>query len=1027
MTDMVLQRLKEIRTRTDLKLKTTKHLRTTFTGFDGSEKPLSIRYYQVQMILHLLIRKRFVIGDDTGCGKCQPYSSLILTDKGLLRIGEIEDWSKMSPGEFKPAIRGTRVLIGGRSSPIKNYYYGGVKPTITVRTRYGFQNTGTLIHPMLVLRQGTHEWVKAQDIQEGDFLCVERRYAEFPEQEPLLNKTPGALQEYMSPELARFLGYYIGEGSLTHTAAVILSQSPEVNPEIHADIVRLFALLEGRAPKVRGPDIRANKTSLRRWLAANGLGYTLSKEREVPRCILQATEESSREFLRALFEGEAHAAKTHIEYSTASEELGRQVQIMLLRFGVVSNRSPKRVKGRDHTYWRLSICGENAAIFQQRVGFISSRKQEALRACLARPRNTNHDVVPGVSEVFEEVRSSLKRAAIRAGANGVRKGSGLKQFGTSFINTLNNIRNYGRNPSYSFIEKTVGLLQEHAPNSGSLSTLEGFLKTRYFYDPVVSLEEGEEEVFDIEVDDPSHCFVGNGLVNHNTLEVIGALCYVWANEPERKAIVLTTKSGAPQWEGEFEKFTVGVTPFLCQGTKKKRDKIRDAFLAHHEGPAVLIMGYRTAVQDFRHLQDLEGHILISDECTAFKNPKTQVAQVCRHLSMYADRSWGATATLIKNELLEGYGIYQVILPAVFSVEERPMSITQFMYYFGIVEMIPIPRSNRKVPKVVGYTQEKVREFRELIAPYYLGRPKHEVATELPVLTMRTIEVGMSKEQEAKYKEALGGLLLVGEMSGEEEEKEVTKLTALIYCQQIVDDLALIDCEGESEKLKALVELLSNGDMATEKVVIFSRFKSMVDIIVPTLEKAGRTVVRVTGDESGADRRVSQKRFQDPKGADTICITMAGAESLNLQMGKALIFYDQPWSAGDYLQILGRIIRIGSPHDRCFAIHLLAGKLTIDHRVMKTLTKKLHLIEAVLGKRLKGESEGAEFFSVKSDQEELFEMLRQDAQEVSGKKKGKEEEPGAPPPKAKEPPKEKPKGSTGYIHPDEEINLDDLWD
>ena len=112
-----------------------------------------------------------------------------------------------------------------------------------------------------------------------------------------------------------------------------------------------------------------------------------------------------------------------------------------------------------------------------------------------------------------------------------------------------------------------------------------------------------------------------------------------------------------------------------------------------------------------------------------------------------------------------------------------------------------------------------------------------------------------------------------------------------------------------------------------------------------------------------------------------CITTAAAEAINLQAAKALVFYDTPWSAGDYLQILGRMIRIGSTHDRCYAIHLVCEK-TIDERVVKVLSKKMGLVESVLGKRIKGEGDTGVMVDAVNDLSDLFEGLLQDARSVN---------------------------------------------
>lgn len=462
-----------------------------------------------------------------------------------------------------------------------------------------------------------------------------------------------------------------------------------------------------------------------------------------------------------------------------------------------------------------------------------------------------------------------------------------------------------------------------------------------------------------------------------TLESIAALCFIWEKAPDTKVMVLTTKSASKQWAKEFAKFTRGVRVFLCTGTKDQREAVQRAW-RNSTGPTVMIMGYAAARRDFTQLQEDAGYIAIFDEATAFKNVKTQVWQACHHFSHQASRVWGLTATLIKNHLMEGHGIYSVVVPGLFGTTNN------FMYYFCIVEMMMVGRG-RKVPRIVGYYPEKVAEFREKIAPYFLGRPKHDVASELPTLIRQIVEVGMTNYQATKYREALSNLLVINEGKEDEEEKETTKLTAIGYCQEIVDHLELIGCEGASEKLDSLLEMLTDGDLAGEKVIIFSRFKKMINVLMPALKAAGVKAVRITGDETKVeDRQAAMDAFQDPTSDTTvICITMAGSDAINLQAAKAIVFYDSPWSAGDYIQILGRMIRIGSKHASVHAIHLVSqwdSGETVDQRIMEVLGKKMTLVEAVIGERIKGMSSNGNgaTIEVRSEVNEIFAALKSDA-------------------------------------------------
>jgi SNF2 family DNA or RNA helicase len=457
-----------------------------------------------------------------------------------------------------------------------------------------------------------------------------------------------------------------------------------------------------------------------------------------------------------------------------------------------------------------------------------------------------------------------------------------------------------------------------------------------------------------------------------TLQVIATLAYLWDKRPDIPAIILTTKSAVGQWESEFEKFTEGVEVFKCLGTKKKRLKIHDEFQKYNNGPKAIVMGYRTACQDFDIIRTITGHVMVFDEATAFKNDKSQVHQVCKHLAGSAERVWSLSATIIKNRLMEAWAIYKVTVPHLFTTKSA------FMRNFCITRDQILPGGRRRIPVVVGHRKSDIEAFRGIIDPYFLGRPKHEVAKELPPLTTKVIKCDLTKPQKAKYKEALEGFLeSTDPETGEIIEREVTKLTAVTVCQQIVNHPALINSDGDSGKLDALIETIST-DLDGEKVIIFSRFRSMVDILEAEIEGKGIKTCRITGSESGDERITSQKHFQDEKSEVKIClITMAAAEGVNLQLAKAVIFYDTPWSAGDYLQIVGRMIRIGSIHDKVFAYHMVAPK-TIDDRVMKTLKSKMKLIESVLGKRLKNDEDSDIIEVGTSEVAELFDGLLEDA-------------------------------------------------
>jgi len=510
--------------------------------------------------------------------------------------------------------------------------------------------------------------------------------------------------------------------------------------------------------------------------------------------------------------------------------------------------------------------------------------------------------------------------------------------------------------------------------------------------------------------------LGDGTGIGKTFQALGALCYLWEKEPDNRVIVVSPKAALRQWESEIEKFTTGIKVFVASGSASECRKTYEEWAAH-KGPdkAVLIVNYTRLMLDwdagggmrpdpadpkkkkqiytpglFNNITaKLSNIVVIYDEATAFKNTSTKTFQVCEALSHRASRCYGLTATLLKNNLMEGFSIFKVVVPWVFQTK------TKFMDTYAITKLQTVS-GGRKIPLIVGYRNLEL--FRLAIDPYFLGRSKHMVSDELPVLITKEIPCELSAAEDTKYTEALSGLLELGD--GEMKDYEESKaLVALIYCQQVVNSLSMLRFEGgddittglfrdESVKVKtlgaketALVELLT-GELEGDKVIVYTRFESLVARLQTILKQEGIKSTRITGKESGEKRKVNQDVFQDAD-SDTkvIFITDAGSEAINLQTASGLIFYDAPWSWGNYVQTLGRPVRIGSVHNHVNVYHLVAERprekrkdqKTIDHHVLEMLRGKKRLSDAVLGEAAVGALEFDK--QTKSGTKELMRRLQ----------------------------------------------------
>ncbi len=505
--------------------------------------------------------------------------------------------------------------------------------------------------------------------------------------------------------------------------------------------------------------------------------------------------------------------------------------------------------------------------------------------------------------------------------------------------------------------------------------------------------------------------LGDGTGLGKTIQVIASLCYLHLREPGNRVIIVTPKSVLRQWGEEIARFSTVARCHIVSGTPEERAEIYERWAKAPVGPdnlvPVLIVNYAILVRDWdqgrlvtlpktpkgkpevvpglvdRLTQGMENLTIVYDEATAFKNSDTKTWQTCRFLSDRAHRCYGLTATLLKNNLKEGFSIYKVIIPRLFGTK------TAFLDAYCIVEQKRVA-GNRKIPIVVGY--KNLDLFRERIDPYFLGRPKHTVSAELPKLITKQVVVQITPGEDQKYQEALSGVIEMGDGSVKDYE-EHKAFVALCYCQQVVDSLTLLkykpgddlspaaweklDDTIEAPKVKTLGSKeqafrdLILDELDGEKVIVYTRFERLVGRLGDILKEEGVKSVRITGKEKEKARLEAQKAFQDlASDTQVIFITDAGSEAINLQAASAIIFYDAPWSWGNYVQTLGRPIRIGSPHPNVVAYHIVAErprtkakeKKTIDHHILALLHSKKTLIDKVLGEAAVGalsfETEGS---------------------------------------------------------------------
>lgn len=470
-------------------------------------------------------------------GKCVTRDTLVLTEDGLVEIGDYV------PHDLKPdTFRKHTVNLLGRDGlePTSHVYANGITPTVKIVTKMGFEIEGTCNHPMLTMSSaGAFEWVHLSRMREGSVLPLLRgrrvfgkhtdlseavRIAEQAHEEchrPTLTKMP-ILPETMTPELARFIAMIVAEAYLGDKHQIMFTQKC---PAIMAEYLRLMRDLFGLECYVqkRSGSSCASVSSLvlRAYLEALGVEWGRSAAKTVPLAIRQAPEPCVTAFLNALLglEGSVSrrsAGKTVFDLTMASERLVREVQTLLLNYGIVSRRRHKPGMATNgaqvvRDYWHLSVTGTRNLLRLREIGLLEDRKQAKLDA-LPSTDTTAQDWI-------RNARPLVKLALGEYQATGHSLKGTLDPTMWKMMRAIAGGQMPGkRELTYAFAEKIVTALDAVGASGPGSDGLRELLRLDYAYDEVVEISSGYTETVDFTVPG-THSFFANGLISHNSLSL----------------------------------------------------------------------------------------------------------------------------------------------------------------------------------------------------------------------------------------------------------------------------------------------------------------------------------------------------------------------------------------------------------------------------------------------------------------------------------------------------------------------------
>ncbi|NTV90857.1 MAG: helicase, partial [Clostridiales bacterium] len=348
-----------------------------------------------------------------------------------------------------------------------------------------------------------------------------------------------------------------------------------------------------------------------------------------------------------------------------------------------------------------------------------------------------------------------------------------------------------------------------------------------------------------------------------------------ATTPQPTSLIVVPTSLVFNWCAELDRFAPDLVYKIVTGNKQERL----AIISSASEADILITSYPLIRRDIEAYEDIRFRFCILDEAQHIKNPDSQNSHAVKRIN--AVRRFAMTGTPMENNLAELWSIFDFVLPGY--LHTRAKFTEKYASAAGDEE-----------------TAEILRELSRQIKPFTLRRLKKDVLDELPEKIEHTMLADITEEQKKVYLAFLSRIK--GEIKQEIEEKGFEKsqikiLAALTRLRQICchPSLFLEDFEGESGKLQLLEEILSDALESDHRILIFSQFTSMLQIIRKRLVEKEVETLYLDGSTPAAERGVLVNSFNDGKGKVFLLSLKAGGSGLNLTGADTVIHFDPWWN------------------------------------------------------------------------------------------------------------------------------------
>lgn len=407
-----------------------------------------------------------------------------------------------------------------------------------------------------------------------------------------------------------------------------------------------------------------------------------------------------------------------------------------------------------------------------------------------------------------------------------------------------------------------------------------------------------------------------------TIQAIGVAELLAREAGIGKVLVVCPASVKAQWRSEIERFC-GRSCQLATGPAASRAA------QYSSGTFFTVCNYEQVLRDLLAIERVDWDLIVLDEGQRIKNWEAKTSEVVKGLrSRFA---LVLSGTPLENRLDELYSVVEFI------DDRRLGPAFRFFHRHRVVD---------ERGKVLGY--KNLGELRERLGPVLLRRTRESVMQELPPRTTEIVRITPTEEQLNLHAEYLRIVALIVRKPYLSEMDLLRLRKALLMCRLAANGTYLVDKQkpGYSSKLAELDSLLERlCAESARKIVLFSEWTTMLDLIEPMLRKRRVSSVRLDGSVPQTRRQALVHAFQSDPECRVFLTTNAGSTGLNLQAADTVINVDLPWNPAVLEQRIGRAHRMGQK--RPVHVFVLVTEGTLEENLLSTLSAKHELALAAL--------------------------------------------------------------------------------